>query len=104
MLRVVSADSAAAILDENYNPLKLVASVAVLVEDPYMGAHVRLAEPIFREVDDSYDVIVHEAQLCQVLLETIKADVVHLDSTLGGVAVDELSPVELVNLKISSKA
>ena len=103
-MRVVSADSAAAILDEKYNPLQLVASVAVLVEEPFIGARVRLAEPIFIEVKDSFDVIVHEAQLCQALLETIKADVVHLDSTLGGVAVDELSPVELLNLKVSSKA
>jgi len=74
------------------------------VEKPYMKANVRLAEPIFVEVDDNYDVIVHEAQLCQELLENIKADFVHLDSTMGGVAVDELSPVELLNLKVSPKA
>ena len=103
-LRIISADSAAAILDEKFNPTFLVASVAVLVEPPYREAHTRLAEPIFKEVSDSYDVIVHEAQLCQALLETVKADVVHLDSSLGGYPVDELSPVELANLRVSAKA
>jgi hypothetical protein len=34
----------------------------------------------------------------------MKADVVHLDVSLGGVSVDELSPVELSNTKYSSKS
>ena len=100
----MSADSAAAILDEKFNPMQLVASVAVLVEEPYREAHIRLAEPIFKEVDETFDIIVHEGQLCQLLLETVKADVVHLDSSLGGVRVDELSPVELANMKVSNRA
>ena len=103
-MRIISADSAAAILDEKFTPTFLVASAAVLVESPYREAHIRLAEPIFKEVDNSYDVIVHEAELCQVLLETVKADIVHLDSSLGGASVEELSPVELSNLKVSVKA
>lgn len=103
-MRIVSADSSAAILDEKFNPLSLVASAAVLVEEPYKEAHIRLAEPIFKEVSDNYDVIVNEALLCQMLLETVKADVVHLDSNFGAVPFDELSPVELLNLKKSSKA
>jgi hypothetical protein len=103
-LRIVCADSAAAILDENFVPQSIVASVAVLVEPPYREAHIRLTQPIFKEVDDSFDVIVNEAQLCQTLLETVKANVVHLDTSLGGFPVDELSPVELANLKVSVKA
>jgi hypothetical protein len=103
-LRIISADSAAALLDEKFVPICHVASVAVLVEPPYREAHVSLAEPIFKEVENGYDVIVHEAELCQILLETTKADVVHLDSTLGGVSVEELSPVDLSNLRLSVKA
>ena len=103
-LRIVSADSAAAILDEKFVPQCLVASAAVLVSPPYREAHIRIAEPIFRELDDSYDVIVNEAQLCQALLETNKADVVHLDSSLGSFPVDELSPVELASMNLSLKA
>jgi hypothetical protein len=46
-------------------------------------------------------VIVHEAELCRSLLDKMKADVVHLDMSLGGISVEELSPVELMNLRAS---
>ena len=102
-LKVISADSAAAILDEQFNPILHVASVAVLVEPPYREPAFRLAEPIFREVDNGFDVIVHEAELCRNLLDTMKADVVHLDMSLGGISIEELSPVELTNLRASQR-
>jgi hypothetical protein len=100
-LKIIAADSAAAILDSQFNPVLHVASVSVLVEPPYREPSFRLAEPIFREVDGGFDVIVHEAELCRSLLDKIKADVVHLDMSLGGVSVEELSPVELMNLRAS---
>ena len=100
-LRVISADSAAAILDQQFKPLYLVASVSVLVNPPYREPSFRLAEPIFKEVEDGFDVIVHEAELCRSLLDKMKADVVHLDMSLGGISIEELSPVELVNLRAS---
>jgi hypothetical protein len=100
-VRVISADSGAAILDEQYKPVFLVASVSVLVEAPYREPSTRIAEPIFREVDSTFDVIVHEAQLCQNLLTEVNADVVHLDMTLGGISVEDLSPVELLNMRAS---
>jgi hypothetical protein len=56
-LRVISADSAVAILDEEFNPRYLVASVSVLVNPPYREPSYRLAEPIFREVDRSFEVM-----------------------------------------------
>ena len=100
-MRVISADSAAAILDPQFKPLYLVASVSVLVNPPYREPSFRLAEPIFREVESGFEVIVHEAELCRSLLDKIKADVVHLDMSLGGVSIEELSPVELLNLHAS---
>ena len=100
-MRVISADSAAAILDPQFKPLYLVASVSVLVNPPYREPSFRLAEPIFREVESGFEVIVHEAELCRSLLDKIKADVVHLDMSLGGVSIEELSPVELLNLRAS---
>ena len=100
-LRIVSADSPAAILDEEFTPLRLVASASVLVEAPYREAHIRLAEPIFREVENGQEAIVHEAELCLNMLEIIKADIVHLDISLGGLLVEELSPVYLFNMKLS---
>ena len=100
-LKIVSADSAAAILNQEFKPLSLVASVSVLVAPPYREPSFRLAEPIFRKVEDGFDVIVHEAELCRSLLDKMKADVVHLDMSLGGVSIEELSPVELLNLRAS---
>ena len=103
-MRIVSADSSAAILDEEFNPVCLVASASVVVDEPYREAHVRLAKPIFKEVSDGYEVIVGEAELCRDLLSTVQADVVHLDVTLGSVPVEELSPVQLSNMRLSGKA
>ncbi len=100
-LKVISADSAAAILDEQFNAICHVSSASVLVEPPYREPSIRLAEPIFRPVDDGFDVIVHEAELCRSLLDQMKADVVHLDLSLGGLSVQELSPVELMNSRAS---
>jgi hypothetical protein len=103
-LRIVSADSAAAILDAKFTPLYMVASASVAVESPYREAHSRLAKPIFREVADGYEVIVGEAELCRDLLSSVKADVVHLDVSLGAVPVEELSPVQLSNMRVSGRA
>lgn len=100
-LKVIAADSGAAILDKHYQPTHLVASVAVLVEPPYREPSGRIAEAIFREVDDSLEVIVREAELCLKMLSEFKADAVHLDMTLGGISVEGLSPVELLNMRTS---
>jgi hypothetical protein len=100
-LRIISADSAAAILDRQFKPLYLVASVSVLVTPPYREPSFRLAEPIFKEVEEGFDVIVHEAELCRSLVDKMMADVIHLDMSLGGVSIEELSPVELMNLRAS---
>jgi hypothetical protein len=93
-----------AILDAQFTPLYLVASASVLVEPPYREAHQRLAKPIFREASDGYEVIVGEAELCRDLLGSVKADVVHLDLSLGALPVEELSPVQLSNMRVSGKA
>ena len=102
-MKIISADSAAAILNEQFKPILHVASVAVLVEPPFREPSLRLAEPIFREVETGFDVIVHEAELCRSLLDKMKADVIHLDMSLGGISVEELSPVELTNLRASPR-
>jgi hypothetical protein len=103
-LKVIAADSGAAILNPQCQPTLLVASVAVLVEPPYREPSMRLSEPIFRKVDSGLEVIVHEATLCLKLLSEAKADVVHLDMTLGAVTVEDLSPVELLNMRTSKTA
>jgi hypothetical protein len=101
-LKVIAADSGAALLDSQFQPTHIVASAAVMVEPPYrQPSSQRLVDPIFQEVDSSLEVIVHEAELCLRLLEDAKADVVHLDMTLGGIPLWDFSPVELAGMRTS---
>jgi len=103
-LQVVAADSGAAVLNERFEPLQVVAACAVLVGPPYDKASSCLAEPIFASMEDGYTLVIHELELCMDLLKTVKADVVHLDMSLGGVSVEELSAVSLSQMHISGKA
>ena len=103
-MRIIAADSAAATLNERYEPLLVVAACAVLVEPPYTGTSSCLAEPIFVGVEDGYQLVVHELELCANLLKTVKADIVHLDMSLSGLSLEELSAVSLSQLRLSSKA
>jgi hypothetical protein len=103
-LRVVAADSGAAILNDRFEPLEVVAAVATLVEPPYREASLCIAEPIFASVEKGYLLVVHELELCQKLLKEAKADVVHLDVSLGGISLEELSVVGISKLRVSSKA
>lgn len=101
---MVAADSGAAVLDDRFNPLLVVAAAAVLVEPPYREASVCLVEPVFSDVNRGPLFVVDELKLCQKLLRTVKADVVHLDMTLGGLNIEELSPIQLSGMRISNKA
>ena len=103
-LRVIAADSGAAILNDRFEPLMVVAAVAVLAEPPYREATLHLAEPIFADVEKGYLLIVHELELCKKLLKEAKADVVHLDMSLGGISLEELSVVGISKLRVSGKA
>lgn len=103
-MRVIAADSSAAILNDNFKPVSIVAVAAVLVNPPYREPNDCLAEPIFEKAGDSYNVIVHEAEFCRKLLDRVKADVVHLDISLGAISLEQLSPIQFSSIKISGKA
>jgi hypothetical protein len=103
-LHVVAADSGAAILNERYEPLQIVAACAVLVAPPYRQASSFLAEPIFAGVENGHMLVIHELELCLELLKTVKADVIHLDMSLGRINIEELSAVSLSKMRISNRA
>jgi len=94
-LKVVAADSGAALLNAKFEPLQIIATATVLVEPPYREASQFLAEPAFAPVEDGHALIARELELCQKLLEKAKADVVHLDISFGGILVEEISPIQL---------
>ena len=103
-MKVVAADSGAAILDEGFRPLFVVAAAAILVDTPYRRASFSSAEPIFSKVEEGPLLVIHELELCASLLKEMKADVVHLDMTLGGLSLEELSAIQLSKMRISGKA
>lgn len=103
-MKVVAADSGAAVLDNYYHPLSVVASVVVSVDAPYRKPNRCLAEPIFANVENGHLLIIHELELCQKLLKEEKAESVHLDMSLGSLSLEELSAVELSKMKISGRA
>lgn len=101
---MVAADSGAAILNDNFRPLLVVASAAGLVKPPYREISSCLAEPVFSKVENGHLLIVHELELCQRVLKKVKADEVHLDMSLRGVSLEELSLIQLSKMRISSRA
>ena len=103
-MRIVAADSGAAILNDKFEPVKVVAAVSILAEPPYKLASSVLADPIFADADNGYNLIVHELELCQQLLKTVHADVVHLDMSMRGANLEELSAVGIAAMKKSRKA
>jgi len=103
-LNVIAADSSSAVLKDSFEPLSIVAVASVLVTPPYREPKACLAEAIFANAEDGHNVVVHEAELCRELIGKVKADVVHLDISLGAVPLEELSPIQFSNLRISSKA
>jgi len=103
-LKIIAADSSAAILNQKFEPQSIVAAAAILAESPYREPSTCLAEPIFADAEKGHEVIVHEAELCRELLGTVKADAVHLDISLGAIPIEQLSPIQFSNIRVSSKA
>jgi hypothetical protein len=103
-LRIIAADSSSAVLNEKFEPLSIVAAASVLVNPPYREASACLAEPIFTAAGNGHEAVVHEAELCRDLLGKVKADVVHLDMSLGAIPLEQLSPIQFTNMRISVKA
>jgi len=103
-LKIIAADSSAAILNSKFEPLSIVAAAAVLVSPPYREPSMCLAEPIFADARNGHEVVVHEAELCKELLGKVNADVVHLDMSLGAVPLEQLSPIQFSDMRVSSRA
>lgn len=94
-MKVAAADSGAALLDPHFKPVQIVATAAVVVGPPYREASSFRAKPAFASVENGNLLIIRELELCNELLKDVRADVIHLDMSLGGVLVEEISPVHL---------
>ncbi len=94
-MKIVSADSGAAILDKSFEPSQIVATAAVLVESPYREASRCIAKSSFMSVAKGHDLIVTELELCREMLKEVQADIVHLDMSFGGILVEEISAPQI---------
>jgi hypothetical protein len=103
-LRIIAADSSTAILNDKFEPQFIVATASIMVEPPYREPANWLAEPVFVDVTKGHEVVVHEAELCKELLGKVKADSVHLDMSLGGIPLEQFSPIQLTNMRVSNRA
>ncbi len=82
-MRIVSADTGGAVLDEAYEPIGLIPTVAVLVEKPYKTATmsiVKYADPFNYDLSGR-EAIKDEVFLSIKLAKKVKPDVIHSDSS-----------------------
>lgn len=104
-MRIVSADTGGALLDENYNPIGLIATAAVLVERPYKTAKLSIAkysDPFKYDLSGRM-ALKDETFLALKLAKKVKPDVIHLDSTLGGIEIRKLDDPTIDALRISDR-
>jgi len=102
-LRIIAADSGSAILDESFTPQRIVAAASICTEIPYRNASTQISDLLMAAVN-RHDLIVTELKMCRKLLQLASADAVHLDMSLGGMSVSQLTMSDLQNMRISSKA
>ncbi|ASJ03964.1 DUF4152 family protein [Thermococcus barossii] len=104
-MRIVAADTGGALLTEDYEPVGLIATAAVLVERPYRTAtlsRARYADPFNYDMSGR-QAIRDEALLAVELARETKPDVVHLDSTIGGIEVRKLDEPTIEALTITDR-
>lgn len=99
----MAADSGSAILDGNFRPLKIVAISSIVADVPYRSASTQVSDILMVDAN-CHDLIVKELRMCRRLLQTVSADVVHLDMTLGGTSISQLTASDLHDMPISSRA
>ena len=102
-MRIIASDSGAALLDEKFQPREIVAASAVIVEPPYTQAEKDLSLPIFADAG-CQDLILREIELSRELLRRDHADIIHLDMTLGGICLTDLTFYSLSEMRISREA
>jgi hypothetical protein len=93
-MRIVAADSGSATLNKRFEPEAIAALAAVLVDHPYNCASDVIAKSLLEEGSPKTS-FVAELSICRELLKKKGADEVHLDVTLGGIPVNELTESKL---------
>jgi len=99
-LKILSTDSACSVLDDNFSPTSILTMACVMVEYPFRSASMVKVKTIDCSIIDP-TLLVHELEYCREMMDEAKPDVIHLDSTLGGVKVLELTEEMLEQMPLS---
>jgi len=102
-LKVVAADSGSAVLDEVFTPQKIVSTSSICTDVPYRMASNQISDLLMSDVK-RHDLVVTELRMCRKMLQLDPAETVHLDMSLGGISVSQLTASDLQEMAISSKA
>ncbi len=94
-MRIATVDSACSVLNESFAPTNILSMVGIVVDHPYeqpskvqvRGEEYLLGDP---------NLLVDELKLCQEMLETEQVDSIHLDMSLGGVNILEITQADLL--------
>lgn len=102
-MRIISADSACSFLDASFMPKDILTTTAVLLDVPYREpVQIRTIPADYRLTDPN--VLVYELKLCAQMLETEHADVIHLDLSLGGINILNLTEAMVERMSFRSQA
>jgi len=94
-MRIATVDSACSVLDENFLPTNIIATVGIIVDHPYKEpAYIHNKSKDYSLTD--YAIIVNELKVCEEMLVTQKADYVHLDMSLGGVNILDIKEEDIL--------
>jgi len=94
-MKIATVDSACSILNENLMPTNILSMAGIVVDFPYeepSQVQTRGEEHLISDPN----LLVNELRLCQEMLEIEEADCVHLDLSLGGVDLLDLTEEDLL--------
>jgi hypothetical protein len=94
-MKIATVDSACSILNENLMPTNILSMAGIVVDYPYKqpsqvqtkGGDYLISDP---------NLLVNELRLCQEMLEIEEADCIHLDLSLGGANLLDLTEEDLL--------
>ena len=94
-MKIATVDSACSILNENLMPTNILSMAGIVVDYPYeKPSQVQTRGEDYLVSDPN--LLVNELKLCQEMLEIESADCVHLDLSLGGINLLNLTEEDLL--------
>lgn len=94
-MKIATVDSACSVLDEKLMPVNIMSMVGLVVDYPYERPSQMQSRNEDYLISDT-NLLVTELKLCQEMLKMERADYVHLDLSLGGIDLLDLTIEDLL--------